>query len=515
MKRKIGVLIVDDEVLVRIGIIHAVACEENGFEIIGEASDGESCLQMARKYQPDLIVLDINMPGMNGLQVLNRLKEEGYSGKVIMLTCYEEFEYVREALRGGADDYVLKSNLNESSILSAILRLDFNRRPEEEEPRNRKMMAEKYLRQKIEGFSFGETQELTFRTSCFCAIAGKIRDMEKIERRYEQQGMELFYRSFYSILEQALQHYQEYDVIQYTKETVGIFISFSDTGSMQEIHMRVRRLIPHIYNIVQNYLDLDMIIGVSSLHYGEEKIREAWNQAYRMLDRSFFDKKTVYFYEDLRDYYLKAGEFDGKLTEIENSLKECVVDGKTEEIRERMQEYFEEIRNGKIAEPQRIRVFCQDIVKLLQAQERNWQDAQILEILQKQESLEEMESQVYIWLDSVIPEKTDQSTNWLVRRACDYIREHYRQDISLSDIAAYLELSESYASRIFNKHMGKNIPAYINQLRIEEARELLKNTNKKIYEVATEVGYTSTTAFHMAFKKQEGITPIEYRNQGS
>lgn len=304
-------------------------------------------------------------------------------------------------------------------------------------------------------------------------------------------------------------------MIQYTKETVGIFISFSDTGSMQEIHMRVRRLIPHIYNIVQNYLDLDMIIGVSSLHYGEEKIREAWNQAYRMLDRSFFDKKAVYFYEDLRDYYLKAGEFDGKLTEIENSLKECVVDGKTEEIRERMQEYFEEIRNGKIAEPQRIRVFCQDIVKLLQAQERNWQDAQILEILQKQESLEEMESQVYIWLDSVIPEKTDQSTNWLVRRACDYIREHYRQDISLSDIAAYLELSESYASRIFNKHMGKNIPAYINQLRIEEARELLKNTNKKIYEVATEVGYTSTTAFHMAFKKQEGITPIEYRNQGS
>ena len=97
---------------------------------------------MARKYQPDLIVLDINMPGMNGLQVLNRLKEEGYSGKAIMLTCYEEFEYVREALRGGADDYVLKSNLNESSILSAILRLDFNRRPEEEEPRNRKMMAE-------------------------------------------------------------------------------------------------------------------------------------------------------------------------------------------------------------------------------------------------------------------------------------------------------------------------------------------------------------------------------------
>ena len=88
MSRKIKVLIVDDEVLVRIGIIHAFAWEENGFEIVGEAADGEGCLQMARKCKPDLIVLDINMPGMNGLQVLQRLKDEDYPGKVIMLTCY-------------------------------------------------------------------------------------------------------------------------------------------------------------------------------------------------------------------------------------------------------------------------------------------------------------------------------------------------------------------------------------------------------------------------------------------
>ena len=123
MERKIKVLIVDDEVLVRIGIIHAFAWEKNGFEIIGEAADGEGCLEMARSYHPDLIVLDINMPGMDGLEVLRRLKEEGYQGKVIMLTCYDEFEYVREAMRGGASDYVLKSNLRESGLPDAVLNL--------------------------------------------------------------------------------------------------------------------------------------------------------------------------------------------------------------------------------------------------------------------------------------------------------------------------------------------------------------------------------------------------------
>ena len=97
MSSKVKVLIADDEVLVRIGVIHAIDWGKNGFEIVGEATDGESCLRLAERLQPDLIVLDINMPGMNGIQVLQKLKEQRFFGKVIMLTCYDEFEYVREA----------------------------------------------------------------------------------------------------------------------------------------------------------------------------------------------------------------------------------------------------------------------------------------------------------------------------------------------------------------------------------------------------------------------------------
>ena len=125
----------------------------------------------------------------------------------------------------------------------------------------------------------------THLVSCFCVIAGRIRNMDKVLSRYEQKGMELFYSSLNSILEQALQRYREYDVIQYTMDTIGIFISFSDTSSTQEIHLRIRRLVPHIHSIVQNYLDLDMIFGISSFQFGEKEIKKAWEQAGQMCIR--------------------------------------------------------------------------------------------------------------------------------------------------------------------------------------------------------------------------------------
>lgn len=515
MSRKIKVLIVDDEVLVRIGIIHAFAWEENGFEIVGEAADGEGCLQMARKCKPDLIVLDINMPGMNGLQVLQRLKDEDYPGKVIMLTCYDEFEYVREALRCGAADYVLKSNLSECGLPDAVLRLDYgtDKQPDTENTLSQKIKCEIYLRQKMDGCFFGDTVELDFHPACFCAVACKIRGIEKVEARYARKGMDLFYRSLNSLLEQALQNCPEYNMLQYDRENVGIFLSFSDMTSTHDIWMRIRRLLPHMHSIIQNYLDVDMLFGVSAFVHGEEEIKKAWEQACAMLERGFLEKREIFYYDDVRENFQRKDEALKTLEKQEVLLKEQIIDERLDEVREGMQAWCEQIRKGKVADSGHIKDFCQDIIKLIQAKEKSWSDLDIAEKIKEQETLEETETLVYTYLEQILPERTDQNTNWQVRRACDYIKEHYRKDLNLNCIAEYLELSESYTSRIFNKYMGMNIPAYINQVRIEQAKELLKNTNKKIYEIAQETGYISTTAFHIAFKKQEGITPIEFRNQ--
>ena len=120
------VLIVDDEVLVRIGIKHSIAWEQNGFELIGEASDGKEALEMIQKLAPDIVILDINMPVLNGIEVLRELKEQKYKGKVIVLTCFNEIEYARSAMKYGASDYVLKTTLNTDELLNALLDLEFD-----------------------------------------------------------------------------------------------------------------------------------------------------------------------------------------------------------------------------------------------------------------------------------------------------------------------------------------------------------------------------------------------------
>ena len=322
-----------------------------------------------------------------------------------------------------------------------------------------------------------------------------------------------FFRSLFSILEQALQGYDEYNALLYDRVTITVFVSFSKTPSMQEKQLKIRRLAGHLYATLQNYLDLSLEIGVSGFCYGKDEIRRAWEQAQMILDRSFGEKGDIFYFADVQEEYNRQSRIYQELSTTEIQLKRLVVDSQAEQIREGLQAYFEQIRSSRIVSSDRIKEFCMDVIKLLQARKKDWKDQRVLDYFAEQETLEGAESCIYMWLDRILPQAADQNANWQVRRACDYIKEYYRKDLNLTEIARYLQLSESYTSRIFNREMGMNIPAYVNQVRLERAKELLRHSNQKIYEIALDVGYLSTTAFHVAFKKQTGLTPAEYRNQ--
>lgn len=268
-----------------------------------------------------------------------------------------------------------------------------------------------------------------------------------------------------------------------------------------------------MYATLQNYLDLSLEIGVSGFCYGMNEIRRSWEQAQMILDRSFGEKGDIFYFADVQEEYNRQSRIYQELSATEIQLKRLVVDSQAEQIREGMQTYFEQIRSSRIVSSDRIKEFCMDVIKLLQARKKDWKDQRVLDYFAEQETLEGAESCIYMWLDRILPQAADQNANWQVRRACDYIKEYYRKDLNLTEIARYLQLSESYTSRIFNREMGMNIPAYVNQVRLERAKELLRHSPQKIYEIALDVGYLSTTAFHVAFKKQTGLTPAEYRNQ--
>lgn len=506
MKRSKSVLIVDDEVLVRIGIRHSLDWEKHGFVLAGEASDGEECMEWVARCRPDVILLDVRMPKMDGIQVLKKLKEKKYRGKVIILTCYEELAYARSAMKYGAADYVLKTTLNENGLLNALEELEF----EEEDPISAGLpfglaTEEEVVMKALNGYPVS-LKDISLRPNHLYGISVVIRRLPQVLKRYEGNEEDFFHSSFQSILRQAFNSQRECICIQYRPDMAVIFLSFSGLSSGQDSRLKVRGLAGHLARVLKEYMELEIVIGISSPKYQVSQLKTAFDEAVWALEKSFVcPDKEIFYFEPL-DF----GKWEKGLRLLERQMEEAVLDRDYEEAGEKSEGYFEMIRRSggfKISERKR---FLGGLMKLAQGLERDYDS---VEEAQSWETLDEWETAVYGTFSRYLKKDEGGEGNYLIKKAKEYLEDHFTQGVTLSGLAKYMELSESYTSRLFNKGMGMNISAYVNNLRVEKAKSRLLHSNCKIYEIASEVGYSSTTAFHTAFKKCTGITPAEFRNE--
>lgn len=511
--RKRSVLIVDDEVLVRIGIRHSVDWEKNGFQIVGEASDGDECLRLVERLCPDVIILDINMPKVNGIEVLKTLKQQKYRGKVIILTCYEELEYARKAMKYGAVDYVLKTTINEEGLFHALKELEFEEEQEERKEANpleastAKDRSEKecFIRL-LTGYPVSLENSVIKPAHIYC-IAVKIRHLEEVLARYSDKKQDYFHTTLESMLEQALAGQKECVFIQYKPDMILIFLSFSFLPGTQECLLKIRQIANHLSVVLRDYMALTTRIGISTPKYKRESIPEAYQEALWAIEEGMiFPDRQIFYYEQG-----ERKQQEPLMKQQEKEMEALVVERSYQEALEKAESWFESIRRQKGAGISSRREFLAGLLRLIKSLEQV--DENIEEAFRQAETLDEMETVVYRVFSQYIAGEERGEQHYLIKKAGEYLALHYKEPITLGDLAAYMELSESYTSRLFNREMGMNIAAYVNDLRIEEAKKLLLNTNQKIYEIADEVGYASTTAFHIAFKKSEGMTPAEFRNK--
>lgn len=511
MQRKKKVLIVDDEVLVRIGIRHSVPWEENELEVVGEASDGKQCMEMVERMNPDLLILDINMPELNGIEVLKQLKQREYDGKIIILTCYEELEYARQAMKYGASDYVLKTSITENGLLQAIQELVFEERTPNGASLERTGGAEQELVKILQGYS-KQYDLLPLSANYLYCISCTVLHIDQVLERYETKGSALFYTSLHSIFRQVLGRIKEQVMINYQSDEIVIFVSFRENPGEQECMLLIRELTKQLSNVLQEYLQVEAIIGISSVKYSLSKIKEAYEEAGQAKRNKFIDSDRAVFYFHAAPQNKEEQE---TIKEYEHTIREQLSDHKYEQLQETLFDYVQFMRKSGTSDVCAVRKFLGDIGKIMQSNEKMWEE-NYEEKVGNTTTLEEAESILYGMLNQVCDSKEDEEAdfthNYLIRRADEYILNNYKNNISLSSLAAHLQLSESYTSRLFNKHKGVNLPAYINDLRIQGAKELLLTTNQKIYEIAEEVGFASVTALHIAFRKSQGMSPAEYRN---
>lgn len=509
----IKVMIVEDETLVRMGIRAVVDRDRNGYTVIAEADNGLDAVKKIGAMNPDIVLMDITLPGIDGLEVLRRVRAAGYRGHILMLTCHESFQMARQAIRDGADDYVLKSEVTGENLITYLQHIKL---PQDEGPGGGiSLQGEQKRNLLLNLLSIGfekdmdfarirERYQLKFSENNMFLVLVQINDYSKVICRYAQEDKETFFIGMRNLLETAFAQYPEHELVQKEPDIFVVFISFAGEFSVARVTERLKSLAVGVQNSLETLLNVSTVVCISRPVLNIARVNADFTHAKKLLDESFFFPQKKILYDD------ESRSEDG-FTVLLNMLKQDLREmlGKNSPFKplDAVKKFLQEYPERKV-EPDK-NAFTYVINDFLDDLQRN-SDSPDLSMRVKNQTMEQLMNQLAAVQngsgDAVKPQ------NYLVTQAIDYICANYMRDINLDIIAEHIGITSSYLSRIFARITGENVSTYIMNKRIECAKQILRTSNLKHYEIAEKCGLNSSAYFASTFKKITGMTPKQYRN---
>jgi two-component system, response regulator YesN len=516
------ILIVDDELLVRIGIIHAVDWGQNGYEIVGEAADGKSALQMIDKLSPDIVLLDINLPVMSGLDVLKQIRQKNAPCKVVILSYHEEFEFVKEALKNGAYDYILKHNMNNNQMLDVLNKARDSIIEENKVDRfnkkftgnmdtvNKLLKRDKLLcmikGKKIDGIDI----KINLNPCCLYCLVFEMDDFQSVKMRYDNGDVGLLTEALLKMEEETIASISEHELLELKENRFALLVSFSKSASERLVKEKLNEICKMLMNTSETYANVNISIGISSRKDGFEYIGVAYNEAEMALSQKFthYDRQ-IFDYDDIQGKE-EFGDFKA-IYAIEDEIKKLLADKNYSLVLDAFHRYFSKLQTLKVVNATRVLDFVGNAVRFSSfCNEQSDEETDGLPA--NCYNVDILQAFVEKYFQKQLGENNDY--DYYAKKAVKYIQEHYREQINLSSISDYLGLSESHTSRLFNKNIKMSIPDYINLVRIKKAKELIMGTTMKIYEISEYVGFKSPVHFNIVFKKLVYSSPLEFRSKG-
>lgn len=530
------VVIIDDEALVRIGLKSIINWEEQNCELIGEASNGRDGYDLIMNTKPDIVITDIKMPVMDGLEMIEKLLEENTKLKYIILSSYDEFNLVRRVMKYGIENYVIKLELEPDILINILSQLKEkiitdNKKHYEEYKNEKYLRSNKYaireeLFKKIIGKVIEDKKEIREEIeylkiklnedNIMCAVI-KVSNAGKFDN-YDEADINLLEFSVLNIVDEIINDF----FIGYSfKWTINEYVvMFSEESNLDEnnITRKIEDMSERIINMLKQYFNIEVNLGVSNINKGLKSIGNAYSESYKALQQSFYKgTEKVIFYNDM--ILEKNMKKDVNLLEADSLLKYIEL-GDLEAI----QIVFDNIIsffNSRDVSKETAYDFCAKITYLVtSAVEKDEKSLQmifghnnIFQSISKLNSIEE----IIAWLKNIekgiynyLLNKSSDQNNKLISMAKKFVKENVANVINLQDVASRLNISSGYLSTIFKQSTGISFIDYVTEIKIEEAKKLLKESNYKIYEIAEMTGYENAYYFSKVFKKVTGITPREY-----
>lgn len=506
------ILIVDDEILIRRGIMHYLDCESEGFQIVGEASNGQEALELIEVSYPHIIITDIVMPIMDGEELTRIVKEKYPQIEIIILSSYGEFDYVRSAFQRGVVDYILKPKLEAQSLLN-VLKTAVKRIPGLQS-REKDLSVNQSIGQIINKLVLGydvqfDSEQISraFPFSHFCLMAVDLKNHPSkgsanfsaqvkgnIENVFNKQLSKAAHYSFifnpHIIVFLVNVNQNDLTKVRDTANQLAAsqvesgftltegFRNFGHVGKMFKDSL-LKLVNYHFYfpdSPILTELDFPSIVPKSEKFnldwFTEEFMRKHFDSSFFYL-RDYAEKLSNCFTMDVFEYKAFFSNIIFNITILLGNMNYEI-----KELEQSRYTFFKLIDEANSA---------RETIKLLDRF-----------IVEANESIFKMQNR---------------AKNINMKKFMDYLKNHYSEPLTLNDVAATFHFNPSYISSYFSAHNNEGFIESLNRIRIEEACKLLLKETAAISEISEMVGFSDHSYFCKVFKKVKGMSPSQYKRK--
>lgn len=531
------VMLADDDYPVIELLSDRIDWEELGFRLIGAHENGEGAWEQAQRDMPDLLVTDIGMPKMDGLELTARMKERKPNLRAVILTCHDEFQYARQAMRTGVQEYLLKDALNPEDLVPLLLRfktsIDEERQASWEQSRlqvlvneTQDLRKEKFFRHFIdqpllssdkwlqEARGFG----LLMEGEACLPVVGFIDRYRLLKQRFASDETLRF--AVGNVIEEVLSDMPLRGLHIGCDARRSIFLFSYKPGIKTNVYDEAERCLKTIRDMLFKVLKIQMsfIIGERS---------SASPPSLKAQLQELMDSETQRFYLREGDIVKRRAprtrlhELFAHYDQASAELREMLVGRTPKEAGQAANAWISRIRQEEYA-PEEVKDWTLKLLLDLKLKLHSLHfigTGYTADTLHKEifgiDSLSELRDWLMEHLQVALqPEGTAKAAAGKradVMEACRYVSLHLNRRISLEEVAEHLHLNASYFSRLFKKETGITFIEYVTRMKMEQAKELLDQTLHSVGEICEQLGYDNQSYFIKTFKAHAGVTPMEYR----
>lgn len=524
--------IADDNELARQALKQSIQWTELNCEFCGEASNGTDALAFITEKKPDIILMDIKMPGISGMDVIAILREKGINSLFIMVTAYDDFTFMRQGMQMGVFDYILKPIADKElhAVLCKAIESLTEREEEKQIAQNYKEKSENYeaqlkeaneeLEEKLFIDAVNGSKESSERFAKILKEKYRIHDFFLMlivpeKEREGEQSIDEFIERQCRVMEECDRIYHAHAKGVWTKEGYLMLFSFARTMFLKEYDLQSLRMAEFIWRKNEE-VSANVYVTISHVSSSFGELRDLFGQVlFCKNSRFFLENQKIIHYDSLRSHSI-SGEYL-KMRKLEELYEACR-DHHTS-VRDCMADFLNQFSTNEIYDTDYVKnILIQAAIMMVYIQrEAGVEENDFPNVNDVVKELSEVHSlqNAFQWmLDFAdrVEENGDigRKISPQTKKILDYINEHYAESISLQEVADYMGISGTHVSRLIKNDIGETFITLLNKIRIKMSIRLLKGGRYKVYEIAEMVGYSNYAYFYQIFKKHTGVSPKDY-----